>query len=95
MTVRDFIIRHPDATLDLMTPGGYVYLTPEQTESLLAGGNTSGHPGDRALGMEITAEELLPQTICSTNYSKGVWHMLTDDTPVDAPLSLEQGVTLC
>lgn len=95
MTVRDFIIRHPDATLDLMTPGGYVYLTPEQTKSLLTGGSTSGHPGDVSMGMEVTAQELLPQTICSANFSNGAWHMLTDYTPEKAPLALEQGVTLC
>lgn len=78
MTVRDFITRHPEATLDLLTPGGYVYLTPEQTKAMLQGKSTVGHPGDPTMGMKVTAEELLPQEVCSTSFSKGTWHMMTD-----------------
>lgn len=80
MTVRDFIERHPEATLDLMTPDGYVYLTPEQARALLQGKSVTGHPGDIEMGMEVTAKELLSQRICSVNFSKGAWHMLTDDS---------------
>lgn len=81
MTVRDFIERHPEATLDLMTPGGYVYLKPEQARALLQGKSVTGHPGDIEMGMEVTAKELLPQRICSANFAKGAWHMLTDCSP--------------
>lgn len=37
MTVREFIIKYPEDTFDMMTPGGFVFLTPEQTKSLLTG----------------------------------------------------------
>lgn len=84
MTVRDFIIRHPEATLDLMTPGGYVYLKPEQARAMLNGQSTMGHPGDPAMGMEMPAGELLPQTVCNASFSKGEWHMLTAYSPEES-----------
>lgn len=77
MTLKDFITKHPGATLDLMTPGGYVYLTPENAQALLNGESVKGHPGTPEYAMEILAGELLPQAIHSASYSNGVWHMLT------------------
>ena len=37
MNVRDFIRKYPDCSFDMMTPGGFVYLTAEQAKELLAG----------------------------------------------------------
>lgn len=35
---------HPGETVDMMTPGGYIYLTPQKTERLLAGESVMGKP---------------------------------------------------
>lgn len=45
MTVREFIEKHPDATMNLITPGGYVTLTPVTAAELLQGISVDGHPG--------------------------------------------------
>ena len=43
-TVREFLERHPKEPVFMMTPGGYVYLVPEQIGNLLAGEAISGSP---------------------------------------------------
>ena len=95
MNVKDFITQHPGAALDMMTPGGYVYLTPEKAQALLGGESTTGHPGSPEYAMEIPAEELLSQHIHSANYSKGVWHMLTSydqEEGQDVGLEIDAGI---
>lgn len=97
VTVRKFIERHPGVSFDMMTPGGFVYLTPEKAKLLLAGQNVSGHPGDPEYAMEITAEELLNQEVIHANFSDDAWHLLSDDIrEIQQELpSMEQGVTMC
>lgn len=97
VTVREFIERHPCANLDMMTPGGFVYLTPEEAQLLLSGQNIKGHPGDPEYAMEITAEELLNQEIHSASFSKGTWSILSDyiREPEQEQAPFEQGVTMC
>jgi len=77
MDVKDFITQHPGATLEMMTPGGYVNLTPEKAQALLGGESTTGHPGSPAHAMKIEAEELLAQQVHSANLHEGVWCLLT------------------
>ena len=43
-TVREFLERHPEEPVFMMTPGGYVYLVPEQIGNLLAGQAVQGNP---------------------------------------------------
>ena len=64
-TVADFLRAYPSATLDMMTPGGYVTITPELGRQLLAGGSVPAHPGcpGRELERQVEAGELLPQDI--------------------------------
>jgi hypothetical protein len=97
LTVREFISQHPDAAIDMMTPGGYVYLTSEKAQLLLSGQNVKGHPGSPEYAMEITSEELLNQEVCNANFSEGAWHILSDyireSEQEQAPF--EQGVTMC
>jgi hypothetical protein len=97
ITVRDFIERHPCANLDMMTPGGFVYLTPEEAQLLLSGQSIKGHPGDPEYAMETTAEELLNQEIHSASFSKGTWRILSDyiREPEQEQAPFEQGVTMC
>lgn len=97
ITVREFIERHPCANLDMMTPGSFVYLTPEEAQLLLSGQGIKGHPGDPEYAMEITAEELLNQEIHSASFSKGTWRILSDYTrePEQEQAPFKQGVTMC
>ncbi len=71
-TVADFLRSHPDATLDMMTPGGFVLLTPELGAGLLAGGIVSAHSGCPGSELERTVEagELLCQTFAELTQDK-------------------------
>lgn len=97
ITLREFIVAHPNASFDMMTPGGYVYLTPETAQLLLAGQSVKGNPGSSEFARDIPAEELLEQEICTADFSKGAWRILSDHNPEprleQGPF--EQGVTMC
>lgn len=45
MTVKEFIEKHPDATMNMMTPDGYVTLTPLTAADLIQGKSIDAHPG--------------------------------------------------
>ena len=77
MLVKDFIKRYPNDSFDMMTPGGFVFLTPEQAKDLLAGKSVMGHPGDPEYAMRIDAEELLSDPVCSARWKNHVCHMMT------------------
>lgn len=97
VTVREFIGRHPKAAFDMMTPGGFVYLTPERAQLLLSGQSVYGHPGDPEYAMEITAEELLNQEVIRANFSRNIWHLISGEIhemDQEQP-PFEQGVTMC
>ena len=63
MTVKEFIEKHPDATMNMMTPGGYVSLTPLTAADLLKEKSIDAHPGANEHWTKITAEELLSQEV--------------------------------
>lgn len=65
MTLKEFIEQNPDATLNMMTPGGYVLLTPELSQSLLHGVGVNAHAGSSDVRIAIQAAELLPQEVVS------------------------------
>lgn len=77
VTVREFLTRHPGVSFEMMSPGGYVSLTPEQAKGLLAGESATGNPGCAGCDMEVTADELLPQYIGGARLERGVWHLGT------------------
>ena len=54
-----FIKTHAKSELFLLTPGGYVNLTPEQGQALLSGHAALGHPGNPSYTVRMEAEELL------------------------------------
>lgn len=76
-TIREMLIQFPADHFDLMTPGGYVSLNPSHAAALLAGGSVSGHPGISGYDREVTAEELLDQTVRFCRYDQGTWHILS------------------
>lgn len=63
MTIKEFIEQNPDATLDMMTPVGFLQFTPEQVAELFQCECVNAHPGDRESWAKVTMEELLPQEI--------------------------------
>lgn len=77
MLVKEFIQKYPDSSFRMMTPGGYVDLTPEQAKGLLAGERVKAHPGDPECSMELDAEELLWEPVESTNWEGNICHMIT------------------
>ena len=64
-TVESFLRSHPNAELDMMSPDGFIYLTPEAGQTLLNGGEVFVHPGDPEYGLNVPADEILRQQISS------------------------------
>lgn len=77
-TIREMLLQFPEDHFDLMTPGGFVTLTPADAASVLAGGSVSGHPGIPGFAREVTAEELLDQVVCICQHDLGTWHIVSD-----------------
>ena len=76
-TVRGFLERHPNEPVFMMTPGGYVYLIPEQIRNLLAGQAVQCSAYSWRECVQIKAEELLQQKVGSMNHANGTWYVLT------------------
>lgn len=70
MTLKEFIEQHPIATLNIMTSGGYVLLTPERSQSLLHGEGVNAHAGSSDVRTVVQAAELLPQKVVSSTPHK-------------------------
>lgn len=76
-SLREWMEQNPSASFDLLTPCGYVYLTPEKVAEVLAGADVPAHPGVPGCEQMVSAEELFAQTIETSNYTDGVWHIMT------------------
>lgn len=77
MLVKDFIRQYPGTSFDMMTPGGFVFLTAQQAKDLLAGKAVMAHPGDPACAVKLDADELLREPVESARWEKQVCHILT------------------
>ena len=93
-TVRDFLMEHKGGVFSLMTPCGYVSLTEAQAESLLDGHGIKSHPGVAGVSMEVSADEILTQTVKSVNRQNGVWYLLTE-SPEQTQSPPEMEVSMC
>ena len=93
-TVRDFLMEHKGGVFSLMTPCGYVSLTEAQAESLLDGHGIKSHPGIAGVSMEVSADEILTQTVKSANRQNGVWYLLTE-SPEQTQSPPEMEVNMC
>lgn len=93
-TVRDFLMEHKGGVFSLMTPCGYVSLTEAQAESLLNGHGIKSHPGVAGVSMEVSADEILTQTVKSANRQNGVWYLLTE-SPEQTQSPPEMEVNMC
>lgn len=92
MLLREFIQKYPNGSFDMMTPGGYVFLTPEQAQGLLAGKPVMGNPGDLESAMPIDAEELLAEPVLSARWENHVCHMFMDYPMKEEPEEDEKEV---
>ncbi len=62
-TIGGFIKKFSDATLDLLTPGGCVHITPEQGKALQNGSTISAHLGEPGTHYDVAADDILSQRI--------------------------------
>lgn len=86
MTLRDFLILYPDAMVDMMTPGGYVRLNPQQIKRVLEGNCVIGNPGTHGHDMVTTSDDLLSQSIHECTWGEdGIYRLTTGHEPVEAP----------
>lgn len=97
MRLKEWIESHPQSSFDIMTPGGYVFLTPERAKELLEGKDMNAHPGISGYDIMISAEELLAQNVVNVNWDGEVCHMLTDyiQKREPEPPAPGQGVVMC
>lgn len=108
MLVKEFIQRYPHASFHMMTPGGFVDLSPEQAQGLLAGKKIMAHPGDPEYATTLKAEEVLLETVerirwenqdcyMLTSYQEELDPVLRDKTEKEdlAGPCMGQGVRLC
>ena len=78
-TVEELLKSYPNDYFQLMTPCGFVDLTPSETEKLLRGEATMAHPGVSGYQMPVEAQEILEMEVLSLKRDEhGRWYALTD-----------------
>ena len=78
-TVEELLRSYPNDYFQLMTPCGFVDLTPSETEKLLRGEATMAHPGVSGYQMPVEAQEILEMEVLSLKRDEhGRWYALTD-----------------
>ena len=80
-TVEELLTSYPDDYFQLMTPCGFVDLTPSETEKLLRGEATMAHPGVSGCQMPVEAQELLEMEVLKKRRS---WLLVCADRPPTA-----------
>ncbi len=77
-TVKELLLKAPGSGLDMMTPDGYVQLTPEQTKELLEGSSVQAHAGTPGTEVQTEADMILCQQVLRGGMENGVWQVMTD-----------------
>ncbi len=77
-TVKDLLLQAPGSGLDMMTPDGYVRLTPEQAKELLEGSSVQAHAGTPGTEVQTEADMILCQQVLRGGMENGVWQVMTD-----------------
>lgn len=75
--LKAFIEQHCNESIQIMTPGGYVSLNPENIQLLINGKSIMAHPGCSNNSMEIDAKDLLSQCVIAANYNGNQWWVLS------------------
>lgn len=93
-TVKELLETYPHDSFQLMTPSGFVDLTPNETEILLRGEAVMAHPGASEYELPVPAEEILELEIETlTQGEDGRWYALVD-TPAPQLDASEQGLQM-
>lgn len=77
-TVKDLLTQAPGSGLDMLTPDGYVQLTPDQAKQLLTGNPVQTHAGAQGTEMQTEADMILCQQVLRGGMKDGVWQVQTD-----------------
>lgn len=82
MTLEQFRLEHPNEVIQIMSPGGYVTLSPDIPLDQL-----QAHAGVRGTEIPIPWEELKDQIVESRNFNEadGNWYLLTAEPSLDCP----------
>lgn len=89
-TVKELLETYPHDSFQLMTPSGFVDLTPSETERLLRGEAVMAHPGASEYELPVPAEEILELEIETLKQGEdGRWYALVD-TPAQQMDASEQ-----
>lgn len=82
MTLEQFWREHPNDVIQIMSPGGYVTLSPNRPPDQL-----SAHAGVRGTEMPISWDELKDQVIqnCSFDQADESWYLFTVEPSLDCP----------
>jgi len=83
MTLEQFRHDHPNDVIRIMSPGGFVTLSPNRPLDQL-----SAHAGVRGTEIPVSWEELKDQIVqnCNFNQADGNWYLLTVEPSLDCPL---------
>lgn len=86
---------HPNAALDIMSPDGFICLTPEEGQALLRGCEVSAHPGNPEYTEKVSADMILCQQISSIGLSgadnPNLYRMLVNYPEPDEYMAQEIG----
>ena len=78
-TIEELLRRYPNDCFQLMTPCGFVDLTPAETEMLLRGEATMAHPGVSGCQMPVEAQTLMEMEVLPLKRGEhGRWYALAD-----------------
>lgn len=80
-SVAEFIREFPNATLDIMTPGGYVFINPEIMDKAKSEGKIYPHLGSSDTHYAAELSDILSQRINSINPkddTPNYYYMITD-----------------
>ncbi|HEY9161015.1 MAG TPA: hypothetical protein VIS94_08020 [Desulfomonilia bacterium] len=82
MTLEQFRLEHPNDVIVIMSPGGYVTISPDRPLDQLY-----AHAGVRGTEIPVSWEELKDQTVesCNFNEADGNWYLLTAEPSLDCP----------
>ena len=83
MTVKEFLVAHPDVCVNMLTPRGYVFMTPNHTRDVLEGETVYAHRKRWNDCVVINAAYLLALHICILEQEKAdayMFHMEAKET---------------
>ena len=87
MTLEQFVKDHPNDSIQIMSPGGYVSIDPDKPKSELFA--HAGFPGSE---IPISWDELKNQIITENNFNEvdNRWYMITDRPSMQNELMEEE-----